>query len=442
MINAFNQFFRENSLLTQQKHFIVATSGGKDSIVLCELCRQANFSFSLAHCNFKLRGEESERDEAFVRNLAEKYKVPVFIEVFATHHFAKEKKLSIQEAARFLRYEWFTHLAEKNLCTFVLLAHHANDDIETAVMNFFRGTGIEGLTGMRSFLPESHCLRPLLRFSRKEIEFFAKENKLQWVEDSSNISNKYTRNLFRNEIIPAIKKVFPQAEENLLNNIERFKKTNHLYALLVNELKKKLNKGTHPEVRIPVKQLMSYQHTSLIYEIIKDYGFGEKQVQEVEKLAESESGKFIENETYQFIRHRNWFIISPKIKNSNTIAIDEGEKQIVFDGGILEIKNAGIKNAVLSNNENVALVDAKDIVYPLLLRLWKDGDYFYPLGMQKKKKLSRFFIDKKLSKNEKEKVWVIESAKRIVWVLGKRIDDRFKITPNTSKMIQFTLSNL
>jgi tRNA(Ile)-lysidine synthase len=221
-----------------------------------------------------------------------------------------------------------------------------------------------------------------------------------------------------------------------------FKKINNLYSLLVNDIKKKLNKGSHPEVRIPVKLLMGYRHTSMIYEIIKDYGFGEKQVHEIEKLADSESGKFIENEAYQIIKHRSWFIISPKIERSNTIAIEEGVKQIRFYGGLLEIKSMGSKNSILSNEQNVALIDAKEIEYPLLLRLWKEGDYFYPLGMQKKKKLSRFFIDQKLAKNEKEKVWIIESAKRIVWVVGKRIDNRFKITPKTKQVIQFTISSL
>ncbi|HVE61968.1 MAG TPA: tRNA lysidine(34) synthetase TilS, partial [Chitinophagaceae bacterium] len=261
-------------MLPQQSHFIVATSGGVDSAVLCELCYQAKFSFSIAHCNFKLRGEESDRDENFVRSLGDKYKVHVLVEAFETEAVATEKKISVQETARFLRYSWFKDLAEKKTHTFVLLAHHANDDIETVIMNFFRGTGLEGLTGMQWNLSQNHCLRPLLTFTRKEIEDFARNKNLNWVEDSTNRSNKYTRNFFRNEIIPLVKKVFPQAEENVLDNIQRFKKSKKLYDLLVADLKKKLNKGSHPEVRIPVKLLMSYRHTSLIYEIIKDYGFG------------------------------------------------------------------------------------------------------------------------------------------------------------------------
>jgi len=442
LLNFFIQFFKEKNLLHQQNHFIVATSGGVDSVVLCELCHQANFSFSIAHCNFKLRGAESERDEAFVRSLGEKYNVDVFVETFATEDAAREGKISIQEAARFLRYRWFKELSQEKTLSLVLLAHHANDDIETVIMNFFRGTGLEGLTGMQWDLSAGGCLRPMLTFSRKEIENFARDNNLIWVEDSSNSSNKYTRNFFRNEIIPAIKKVYSQVEENILNNVQRFKKINNLYNLLVNDIKEKLIKASLPEVRIPVKLLMRYSHTSLIYEIIKDYGFGEKQVSEVEKLANSESGKFIENENYQIIRHRHWFIISPKIERSNTIAIEEGLKEIQFAGGLLEIKTKTSKKSSLSNEQNIAVIDAKEIEYPLLLRLWKEGDYFYPLGMQKKKKLSRFFIDQKLPKNEKEKVWIIESANRIVWVVGKRIDNRFKITPNTKQVIQFNLSSL
>jgi tRNA(Ile)-lysidine synthase len=441
LLNFFIQFFKEKNLLHQQNHFIIAASGGVDSVVLCELCHQAKFSFSIAHCNFNLRGKESERDQTFVRSLGEKYNVDVFVETFATEEIARERKSSIQEAARFLRYSWFKELTQKKNLSLVLLAHHANDDIETVIMNFFRGTGLEGLTGMQWNVSESGCLRPLLRFSRREIEDFASENNLIWVEDSSNKSNKYTRNFFRNEIIPEIKKVYPQAEENVLGNIQRFKKTRNLYNLLVNDVKKKLNKGSNSEVRIPVKLLMRYSHTSLIYEIIKDFGFGEKQVKEVEKLADSESGKFIENELYQIIKHRSWIIISPKVEVSNTIAIEEGVKQIQFDGGVLEIKSRNTKNINLSTESNVALIDAKEIKYPLLLRLWKEGDYFYPLGMQKKKKLSRFFIDQKLPKNEKERIWIIESSNRIVWVVGKRIDDRFKITAKTNQGIQFTISN-
>ena len=282
----FTRFFKERSLL--QGKFLVAVSGGVDSVVLCELCKLSGIEFSIAHCNFQLREEESERDEQFARKMAEQYGVEIFVKKCDTEAYANEKKISIQEAARDLRYQWFVELKKKTGFSFTLLAHHADDNIETLLMNFFRGTGLQGLTAMPGEdTQEKFILRPLLNVRRKEIIEFAKQNKLSWVEDSSNASSKYTRNFFRNELLPAIKKSYPQVEENLLANIDRFKKTNHLYQAAVEELKKKVCERYASEVRIPVLKLMKYQQTSLIYEIIRDYGFGEKQVEELIKLADA-----------------------------------------------------------------------------------------------------------------------------------------------------------
>lgn len=430
----FIQFFKERNLL--QGKFLAALSGGVDSVVLCELCRQSGIRFSIAHCNFQLRGEESKRDEKFVRSLSEKYAVEVFVKSFDTKTYAAEKKMSIQEAARELRYAWFVQLKKEKACSFTLLAHHADDNIETLLMNFFRGTGLHGLTAMPEENPdEKFILRPLLEVRRKEIIEFAEQNNLQWVEDSSNLSSKYTRNFFRNELLPAIKKVYPQVEENLLNNIERFKKTNALYQISVEELKKKIGEQYASEFRLPVLKLMKYQHTSLIFEIIKDYGFGEKQVEEVIKLAHADSGKFIENDRYQIIKHRNWFIVAPKASIADTIAVEEGMEKIYFSGGKLELKTISKEKFHLQKKERIAQLDTKHIEYPLLLRKWKQGDYFYPLGMRKKKKLARFFIDQKLPKNQKENIWVLESNKKIIWIVGMRIDDRFKVKESTKEIL-------
>ncbi|HVG41504.1 MAG TPA: tRNA lysidine(34) synthetase TilS [Chitinophagaceae bacterium] len=438
MLQQFISFLKEKNLLQPQHHFLVAASGGIDSVVLCALCKEANLSFSIIHCNFHLRAAESNRDEEFVRSLGVKYDVAVFVKDFDALTFAEQNRLSIQEAARVLRYNWFAAIREKRKAAYTLLAHHATDDVETLLMNFFRGTGLEGLTGMPWNVETSHCLRPLLKNTRKDIEDYAETNKLDWVEDSSNALNKYTRNFFRNDLIPALQKVYPQVEENLINNINRFKKTNNLYKILVQELKQKLNKGAFPQIRYPVKQLLNYSHTSLIYEIIKDFGFGEKQVPEVLKLCSSESGKYIENEGHQVIKHRAWLIIAPKSVQATAIAIEKGETEIRFNSSFLEIKKLRIEKLQLQKNAAVAQLDASKIEYPLLLRKWKEGDYFYPLGMAKKKKLSRFFIDLKLPKNEKENIWVLESAKRIIWVIGYRIDDRYKITERTKEVLQIT----
>ncbi|MFL5808146.1 MAG: tRNA lysidine(34) synthetase TilS [Flavisolibacter sp.] len=424
-------------------NFLLAVSGGVDSVVLCELCHRISLKFSIAHCNFRLRAEESERDESFVRDLGGKYGVEVLIEEFDTEKYAAEKKISIQEAARELRYDWFNQLKKEKGFDLTLTAHHADDNIETLLMNFFRGTGLQGLTAIPEINRGSnHIFRPLLHVSRQEIEAFAKANQLQWVEDSSNNSLKYTRNYFRKELIPAIQKVFPQVQENLLNNIERFKKVNSLYKLSVEELKKKICEQHEQEVRIPVKKILQYSDTALIYEVIKDYGFGEKQVEEVLKLAEAESGKFIENEKYQFIRHRNWFIIADKQVSDRTIPIEKDEDKIHFPLGMLRMKRMAKEKFNLDKSASIAQLDAKGVEYPLTLRRWKQGDYFYPLGLGKKKKLARFFIDQKLPKNQKENVWVLESNRKILWVVGMRIDDRFKITESTKDVLKISLSSL
>ncbi|HWI90020.1 MAG TPA: tRNA lysidine(34) synthetase TilS [Flavisolibacter sp.] len=439
MAERFSRFFKERNLL--QANFLAAVSGGVDSSVLCELCKQSGLKFSIAHCNFQLRGEESERDEQFVTSLGEEYGVKVYVKRFNTEEYANERRISIQEAARELRYDWFVELKKENAFSFTLLAHHADDNIETLLMNFFRGTGLQGLTAMpEENLDEKFFLRPMLELRRKEIFEFAKQNSLEWVEDSSNASSKYTRNFFRNELLPAVKKVYPQVEENLLNNIERLKSANALYKISVEEMKKKVCEEHGSEIRIPIFKLMKYQHTSLIYDIIKDYGFGEKQVGEVIKLANADSGKFIENEQWQIIRHRNWFIIASKTTSVETIAIEEGIEKLCFSGGKLELRSIPKEKFQLQKKEAIAQLDVKGIEYPLLLRKWKQGDYFYPLGMRKKKKLARFFIDQKLPKNQKENIWVLESNKKIVWVIGMRIDDRFKVTDATKEILSISVT--
>ncbi|HVF96890.1 MAG TPA: tRNA lysidine(34) synthetase TilS, partial [Flavisolibacter sp.] len=250
-----------------------------------------------------------------------------------------------------------------------------------------------------------------------------------------NTSSKYTRNFFRNELIPQLRSIYPQVEENLLRNIERFGQATHLYSQCVDELKKKVCEVRGEEVHIPVRKLLKYKHTSLIYEIIKDYGFGEGAVGEVLKLAEAESGKYIAADRYRIIRHRRWFIIAPKTVTAQMFVIEKGDSLLHFDEWQLSVKRVSQQGLLLNTSPAVAQLDAREIEYPLLLRKWKAGDYFYPLGMKKKKKLARFFIDQKLSKTEKEKVWVLESHKRIVWVVGHRIDDRFKLTAKTTEVL-------
>ena len=434
-----------NHLSTSDCHLLLAVSGGIDSIVLTDLISKAGFDFTIAHCNFQLRAEESERDEAFVRSLGEKYNEEVLVKRFNTKEYAVLSKLSIQEAARNLRYTWFQEILTTNykLQTINLLAtaHHANDNIETLLINFFRGTGISGLHGI---LPKQNkILRPLLFAKRDEIETYAKENNLSWVEDSSNASEKYTRNLFRLKIIPAIKEVYPNAEDNLLHSIERFKETEILYQQAIALHKKKLIEQKANEVHIPILKLQKSEPLhSIIWEIIKDFGFNAPQVNEVKKLFIAENGSYVASASYRIIRNRNWLIIAPlQTEAAQNILIEKDEKMIVFENGILELESLLTTNCKLQNTNSIACLDAAEIKFPLLLRKWKQGDYFYPLGMQKKKKLSKFFIDQKLSKTDKEKVWVIEMNKKITWVIGYRIDDRFKLTDKTKNVIRLAYKN-
>lgn len=428
--------------LPAQSHLLLAVSGGVDSVVLCELSRQCQYKFTIAHCNFQLRGAESHRDENFVRNLATQYAVPVLVERFDTNAYASNNKLSVQEAARNLRYNWFAALQKQQGFSCTLLAHHADDNIETLLMHFFRGTGLQGLTG----IPERQhanlqLYRPMLHMRRSEILDFAKRHKLQWVEDSSNSANKYTRNFLRNQLIPDLQQYYPQVQENLLMNISRFKGIDALYQPLVLQLKKKLVEPHQGAVRIAVKKLMPYLHTALLFEIISDYGFGEKQLNDAEKLLYAGTGKFIENERFQIIKHGLWLVIAPKSTATPIISISHAEALVPFDGRQLSFKMVSVNNVHLKADATVALLDAKKVEFPLVLRKWKVGDYFYPLGMPKKKKVARFLIDQKLSKNQKEDVWVLQSGKKIVWVVGYRIDDRFKITPSVNLVMQITISN-
>ncbi len=431
-----------DQLFSPKDKLLLAVSGGADSVVLCELCQQGGFDFVIAHCNFRLRDEESDRDENFVRELGKKYNKEVLVKRFDTKRYSEVHKVSTQVAARELRYSWFYELLattpDSLLRTpdFLLTAHHADDNIETVLMNFFKGTGIAGLRGI---LPkQGKIIRPLLTFRKEELLEFARENNLQWVEDSSNISDKYSRNYFRHQVIPLVQKIFPKAEENLLDNIKRYADTEILYRQAIELHKKKLLEYKGNEVHIPVLKLHQSEplHT-IIYEIIKGFNFTPAQTNEVLGLLHSESGKYIQSASHRIIRNRKWLIIAPvETEVADTILIEEESTFIQRPDFRLEFAKYETKSYKPLTEKATAQLDLHQIRFPLILRKWKPGDYFYPLGMIKKKKLSRFFIDQKLSKTEKENVWVMESDKRIFWVIGYRIDERFKVKESTREYYQ------
>lgn len=473
LLQKFQQFIQQENLFSAKDKLLLALSGGIDSVVLCELCQQAGHDFVIAHCNFQLRGEESERDEAFVRNLAKKYGKEVLVRRFDTEQYAKEKKISIQVAARELRYEWFfslvgskkpedgsqrseagspySPLAAHHLPhtapdsrlqapDYLLTAHHLDDNIETMLMNFFKGTGIKGLRGM---LPkQDKLLRPLLFAKKDELKKFAEENQLSWVEDSSNQSDKYSRNYFRNQLIPFVRGIYPEAENNLANNLQRFRDIETFYEQSVQQHKKALLEYKGNEVHVPVLKLKkAVPLASIVYEIIKDYHFNASQANEVINLLDSETGKYVQSATHRIIKNRNWIIIAPVNTAEAGNILIEMPGILQFGAGILELQQLPGSPLSIPSSSNIACVDMKEIKFPLLLRKCKTGDYFYPLGMKKKKKLSRFFIDQKLSKTDKEKIWVIECNKKIVWVMGYRMDDRFKVVPSTTQVLRIELKS-
>lgn len=428
---------------------LVAVSGGLDSVVLCHLLHANGFPFAIAHCHFGLRGAESDRDAAFVETLAGKLQLPFFIKHFDTRQYAIDHKLSIQEAARVLRYDWFNQLlADQNAATAVsglaythiATAHHLDDNIETVAMNFYKGTGISGLRGM---LPrQGKIVRPLLFAHRSELAAYALEHNLEWVEDSSNAEIKYTRNFFRHEVLPLVQQKFPQAMDNIAANIGRFAEVEQLYQQAIGQHLKALCVYKGSEVHVPVLKLAkTVPLQTVAYELLKPFGFSAAQTGAVLQLLQSESGRYVQSATHQVVRHRRWMVIAPIHQQAGSLTLIEQDREWVQAGERqLTLKEMAVPSS-LKTDGNTALLDAAKLRYPLVLRPWKTGDYFYPFGLGKKKKISRLLIDLKLSKLEREQVYVLESGNKIAWVVGLRMDDRFKITATTQRVCQLKLND-
>jgi tRNA(Ile)-lysidine synthase len=431
--------------VTKNDRILVAVSGGMDSVVLAECCSLTDMDYGIVHANFQLRGAESERDELFVRQLALKYNKTFFTKKFETNKFAERERCSIQVAARMLRYEWFRTLMgkDKEHFQFLFTAHQLDDNIETMLMHFFRGTGIAGLTGMPQ--KNEELIRPFLNISRSRLKDFATSQNLDWVEDSSNASDDYTRNYFRNQLIPSLRNIFPEIHINLEKNLHRFSEASILYQQAIALHKKKLLKPNGSEIHIPIlllKKAIPIQ--TIIYEIIKEYGFSSAQTEEFVKLMGSTNGKYISGSSHRIIKNRRWLIIAPlEDANINHIIVEREVPSVSYPQGNLHFRDISPKESQsISKDPRAAFLDAEKIQFPLILRKWKTGDYFYPFGMKKKKKLSRFFIDQKLSKTAKEKVWVLVMNSHIIWVVGHRIDNRFCISNSTSKILLINNTDL
>ncbi len=427
-----------NTPLRSDKKFLLAVSGGLDSVVMTELFRRAGYSYSIAHCNFGLRGKESDEDLKFVKTLAVKSKVPFFSVGFDTMSYAGKNKVSVQMAARQLRYEWLEETRQENKSDYVVTAHHADDAIETFFINLLRGTGISGLHGIKT--KNENVIRPLLHFYRKDIERFAKRNKLKWREDSSNESDKYERNKIRHHLVPAIEKVDSDAKRRIMDTMILLASTEDVYRRSIkSETERFVKKGKHKtEIELEIFDIQN--HAALyLYEIIKEYGFSYEQTLQMEECAKGKkhSGKNFYSYSHRISMDRNKLGIVPhEPEDWQDFTIEKSITLINLGSGIFcffeRFKRTEKFKPQTSNQ--IASLDFDKLSFPMEVRRWKKGDKFYPFGMNQTKKVSDFLIDNKVSVLDKEKVCVLTSDGKIVWLIGHRIDERFKITEATKNV--------
>lgn len=423
----------------KDKKFLLAVSGGIDSMVMMYLFNSYNTSCSIAHCNFQLRGDESDADETFVREQASKLYYKIFVSRFETKEYAEENHLSIQMAARELRYNWFNKLLKAHQFDYLAVAHNSDDAMETFFINLGRGSGIGGLTGIRPVT--GTIIRPLVFTSRSEIEAYATEKQIPHREDSSNASDKYMRNYIRHKIIPAFKEIFPHFRETMAQNLNRLADASFLYSqALQGELANLVHQNNNL-IYIDISKLLQTQvPKTILYEILKDYGFSSAMVDDIFHVANAIPGKYFCSATHKLVKDRDYYILSRlETDTQNRFYIEEGTTSIEHPINLRFEELAKAPDFIIEKDSSVALLDFDKIEYPLMLRKWQTGDYFVPLGMTDMKKISDFFIDNKLSVIEKEETWLLTSGNQIVWIVGKRIDNRFKITENTTKLLRISL---
>ena len=433
------QYIAQLQLCNTGNTLLVAVSGGVDSMVLANLLHKLGYSIALAHCNYQLRGAASDADEALVAALAAQLHVPLHTQKYNTEAYAIEHKVGIQVAARQLRYAFFNTILQPNSNTkydYIATAHHANDNAETVLMNLCKGTGIDGLHGI---LPkQGNIIRPMLTINRAAIEAYAHAYNVPYLTDESNATDKYTRNYMRNQVIPLLQVPYPTLISNLTQSIPYYIDAGILLQETIQKKIKKLVTQVGNAYHIPIKKLLLQKgYSTLLYYIIKPYGFTSSQVSEVIKLCAASNSSAIYNNDYTMIKDRARLIITPVVTtNSNHIVIQQYGLQVACPSGVLQIINN--YNGNITQDALHAYVPTLLLNYPLILRPWKAGDYMYPLGMPKKKKIARILIDLKLSKPEKEQIWVLQDAsEKIVWLVGYKLDDRYKVTLNSGTITQF-----
>ncbi|MGD0754179.1 MAG: tRNA lysidine(34) synthetase TilS [Bacteroidales bacterium] len=433
MIDEFKRFISENNLIKPGDKILLAVSGGIDSMVMAHLFRQQDYKIGIAHCNFSLRASESDKDEDLVRQFASDHHIPFYSTRFETKSFAKKNRLSVQMAARDLRYNWFEEVRMKNGYDSIAVAHNLNDNIETLLINLIRGTGLTGMTGMKPL--SNRIIRPLLFATRKDILTYRNQHKIIFREDKSNADTKYTRNKIRHLIIPVLKEINPSIEITLNETAERFSGLNEIVSDYISRLKESISEEKEEFITFNINQLKTFLHNkAVLFELFKPYGITNALLIDLMKVIEGKTGGQIITDTHRIIKNRNEIIVSDEEIRNETRYIIKNEESFCNFPGISSVRNVRITETFeIPSDPHIACIDSQKVIFPMTIRKWKAGDHFYPLGMKQKKKLSDYFIDKKYSRFDKENIFILESDGKIVWIIGDRIDDRFKITKSTKK---------
>jgi tRNA(Ile)-lysidine synthase len=441
-VKKFTDFIEQNNLFGYNGKVLAAVSGGMDSVLMVHLLKAAGFDFDIAHCNFQLRVDDADADQLFCKQLAEQAGVSFHTINFDTQKYAADKKISIQMAARELRYQWFEQIRQQFAYSAVALAHHQNDAIETILLNLTRGTGIAGLHGI---LPKNGSLvRPLLFLKRDEIQNLINENGFSYVEDSSNASVKYSRNKIRIEVVPKLKELNPGLETTFENNLKHFRDMEVLLELRLAELKKELLIPYGNDFHLPlaaVKQLNPKR--LLLFKLFQEFGFNETSIDDLITVLDKHSGRVFESTGFKLILDRDKLILTKKEKGQpQSVIINETDHTVNYGSYKLTVLHDG-SPLIIKDNPLAVSVDAALLIYPLSIRAWQQSDYFYPLGMKTRKKLSDFFINQKVPLSLKSEIPLLVNGNGdIIWIGGYRPDERYKVSKNTKKVTIFELYKL